>query len=77
MLPPIVDGRAPTLEEQTACQALAEETLKEVCTSDMYVYGATLYVSGHPFKEVFITQPILTCADSIEPFFYTLVVCVR
>jgi hypothetical protein len=72
MLLPIVDGRAPTLEEQTACQALAEETFKESCTSGTYVCGAALYDSGHPFEEVFITQPTLTCADSIETYLYTL-----
>ena len=45
---------------------------KEVYTSDMYACGAALYDSGYPFKDVFITRPTLTCADSIEAYFYTL-----
>jgi len=64
LLPPIVDGRAPTLEEQTTCQSLAMETCKESCTSDMYVCGAGLFDFGHCFKKAFITQPTLICADS-------------
>ena len=77
MLPLVVDGRVPTIEEETECLALAAETLKEACASNMYVCGAGLYDSGHPFKDVFITQPTLTCADHIEPFFYTLGVRAR
>jgi hypothetical protein len=72
MVPSIVDGRIPTFEEETACQALAEETLKEACTSLTFVCGAMLYDTGHPFKDVFITQPTLACADHVEPFFYSL-----
>jgi len=55
MVPPIVDGMIPTLEEETTCQALAEEILKEACTSFTFVSGAMLYDIGHPFKEGFIT----------------------
>ncbi len=77
MLPLVVDGRVPTIEEEIACQASAAETFKEACASNMYVCGAGLYDSGHPFKDVFITQPTLTCADHIEPFFYTLGVRAR
>ena len=36
-----------------------------------------LYDTGHPFKEVFITQCTLTCADPVEPFFYSLGVRAR
>jgi hypothetical protein len=61
-----------TVEEERTCQALAEETFKEACASHTYVCGAGLYGSGHPFKDVFITQSTLICADRIEPFFYTL-----
>ena len=70
----VVNGiSVPTIEEEKACLALAAETLKEACASNTYVYGAGgLYDSWHPFKDVFITQPTLTCAENIEPFFYTL-----
>ena len=66
MVPSIVDGRIPTFEEETACQ---HETLKEACTPFTFVCGAMLYDTGHPFKDVFITQPTLACADHVEPFF--------
>jgi hypothetical protein len=72
MAPLVVNGRVPTIEEETACQALAEEACKEACASVLYVCGAGLYDSGHPFKDIFTTQPTLTCADHIEPFFFTL-----
>jgi len=68
----LTKGRVPTVEEDMMCQALAEETFKEACASHTYVCGAGLYGSGHPFKDVFITQSTLICADRIEPFFYTL-----
>jgi hypothetical protein len=70
MVPPIVDGRTPTLEEETAWQALVEETCKEACNSLTFVCGAMLYDTWHPFKNVFITQSSLTCGDHVEPFFY-------
>ena len=53
MVPPNVDGRTPTLEEETACQALAEETFKETSTSLTFVCGAMLYDTQHPFKNFF------------------------
>ena len=68
MVPPIVDGRTPTLEEETTCQALAEKAFKEACTSLTFVCGAMLYDTGHHFKNVFITQSTLTCGDHVEPF---------
>ena len=43
----------------------------------MYVCGAGLFKFWHHFKKAFITQPTLVCADSIEPYFYTLDVCAR
>jgi hypothetical protein len=49
LLPLVVDGWAPTLDEQTAChQAFAAETFKEACTSHMYVCGAKLLILGPP-----------------------------
>jgi len=77
MLLLVVNGSVPTIEEETSCQASAAETLKEACTSNTYVCGARLNDSGHPFKYVFITQPTLTCANHIEPFFVTLGVRAR
>jgi hypothetical protein len=38
----IVDGRIPTLDEDTMCPALAEEIFKEACISLTFVYGAML-----------------------------------
>ena len=78
MIPPIVDGRTPTLEEETTCQALAEKIFKEACTSLTFVCGAMFYDNiGHPFKNVFITQSTLACMDHVEPFFYSLGVRAR
>ena len=51
--------------------------MKKACTSNSFLSGAFLYNTGHPFKEVYITQSILTCADPIEPQFYTLNVRLR
>jgi len=72
MVPPNVDGRVLSTEEETSCQVLVAETFSEACTSTTLVYGAYLYDIGHPFREVFITQGALTCADPIEPHFFTL-----
>ncbi len=69
MVPPIVDGMTPILEEETACQALVEETFKEACTSFRFVCGAMLYDNGHSFKNAFVTQSTLTRWDLVEPFF--------
>ncbi len=76
-VPSIVDGRILIFEEKTAWQALAKGTLKEACTSLAFVCGAMLYDIGYPFKDVFITQPTLACADHAEPFSYNLGVCAR
>jgi hypothetical protein len=72
MTPPIIENRVSTREEEAIRQALAEETLKEACTSNSFVCGVFLYDIGHPFKEVYMTQSTLTCADPIEPHLYTL-----
>jgi hypothetical protein len=57
LVPLVVHGRVPTIEEETACQALVEEAFKEACASDTYAYGSGLYDSGHPFKYDFTTKP--------------------
>jgi hypothetical protein len=72
MVPLDCDGRVPSLEEEVSCQALVSEALNEACSSTTFVCGANLYDTTHPFREVFITQGTLTCADPIEPHFYTL-----
>ena len=72
MVPPNVEGRVPSTEEETSCQTLVTQALSEACDSTTFVGGAYLYDIGHPFIEVFITQGALTCADPIEPHFYTL-----
>jgi hypothetical protein len=72
MVPPIVDGRIlATFEDEAICHALVEKTLlKEACNSLTFVCDeAMLYDTWHTFKDVFITQVTLTCANHVEPFF--------
>jgi hypothetical protein len=72
MVPLDCDGRVPSPEEEASCQALVTEALRKACSSTTFVCGADFYDTAHPFREVFITQGTLTCADHIEPHLYTL-----
>jgi hypothetical protein len=54
MVPPYIDGRVSSTEEEISCQKLVAEALSEACGSTTFVCGAHLYDTGHPFREVFI-----------------------
>ena len=71
MVPPTIDGRVPTPEEVDACQVMAKQVLQDACSSSVYVCGANVLDEDNLFAKVFVTQNSLTCADHVEPFFYT------
>ncbi len=72
MVSPNIDGILPSMKEEKSRKVLVAEALSEACASTTFGCGADLYNTGHRLREVFITQGALTCADPIEPHFYTL-----
>jgi len=77
MVPPNVDGRMPSMKEEISRKVLDAEAFSEACASTTFGCGADLYNTGHPLREVYITQGALTCADPIEPHFYNLSAHIR